>query len=118
MFKERLMNKKILLALVLLSAAGIAGVFAWPNGNPTYALPQTDGQIKFWQQGGFDFTDAFGTYRLAGTYRVSGDRLTVTFKKTNEKSLKELSGVTIVFRILSNGDLVDQSDKSTWVRID
>jgi hypothetical protein len=111
------MKKKILFVLALFSVVGMASVFAWPNGNPTYALPETNGQIKFWQQGIFDFTNAFGTYRAAGTYRVSGDRLTITFKQTNDKNLKELSGVTILFRILSNGDIVDQSDGSTWVLI-
>ena len=112
------MKKRAIFILALFAAVGIANVFAWPNGNPTYALPETDGQIKFWQQGIFDLTIAFGTYKSAGTYRVSGgDRLTITFRQLNEKHVKDLSGVTIVFRIKSNGDLVDQSDGSTWVRV-
>jgi hypothetical protein len=111
------MKKNVLFVLVLLLAVGIVSVFAWPDGNYVYAIPGVSGQMQFWVSGGVDLTASGDTVRQAASYRVSGDRLTVTFKNISVKGLRELSGVTIVFKILSNGDLVDQSGGTTWVRI-
>jgi len=112
------MRKKFLFVLALFFLVSTVSVFAWPGGNWTYAIPGLNAQIKFWVSGGFDLTSAGDTVRSAGNYRVSGDRLTITFKSISTKGLKDLSGVTVVFTILKNGDLVDQSDGTTWVRIE
>jgi hypothetical protein len=103
----------MLFVLVLLLAASIASVFAWPGGNWLYALPSTSHQIKFWVQGGIDLIAGGNTYNNAGNYRVSGERVTVTFR--NREELGILSGMTFVLRILSNNDL-DGGD-GIWVRI-
>ncbi|MDR1389492.1 MAG: hypothetical protein LBJ31_05890 [Treponema sp.] len=109
------MKRKIVaVALVLFLVVGIVAVFAIPGKtNCTYALPGMGYQMKFWVVGSsVDLTANGQFYRNAGNFRVSGDRVTVTFKNDMEGPL---AGVTFVLTILSNGDL-DGRD-GTWVEI-
>ncbi|MDR0403449.1 MAG: hypothetical protein LBH35_07680 [Treponema sp.] len=108
------MKKKVLVILALLLMLGAASVFAWPGGNWLYALPGSDFKIKFWVQGNIDLIADGKTHNNAGSYRASGERVTITFR--NREELGNLSGKTFVLRILSNNDL-DGGD-GTWVRID
>ena len=110
------MKKKILFVLVLLSVVGAVSVFAWSGGNNTYACPGTSVTLKFWAQGNVDISVEGNTWRSAGSYRVSGDRLTVTFKTTSDKGFSSISGVTCVFRIIDDETLRLQ-DGSMFVRI-
>jgi hypothetical protein len=107
-------KKKFGIAFVLFLVAGIV-VFATPGKSVcTYALPNSNYTIRFSTSPAiFDLTAGGSTYKSAGSFKVSGSRLIVTFK--NDSKLGSLSGVTFVLTILSNGDL-DGGD-GIWVEI-
>ena len=108
--------KRIFSVVILLFVIGMPIIFAWPGGNNTYACPGTSVTIKFWAQGVVDISVGGETWRNAGNYRVSGNRLTVTFKTTSEISFSTISGVTWAFNIIDDETLKLQ-DGSLYVRI-
>jgi hypothetical protein len=110
--------KKIMLFVSILFFVGSVSAFAWPDGNWEYAVPGTSVKLKFWVGGNNIVTASVDSYtwQNAGTYRVSGNRLTVTFRQTSDRAFSSLSGVTWVFTIRNNETLVLQ-DGSVFVRI-
>jgi hypothetical protein len=108
------MRKMVLFVSILFLVGGVS-VFAWPNGNSEYACPGTSVTLKFWVQGIVTASVEGNTWQNAATYRVSGNRLTVTFRATTDKAFKSVSGVTWVFTIKDNETLVLQ-DGSVFVR--
>ncbi|MCL1911596.1 MAG: hypothetical protein FWG13_05275 [Leptospirales bacterium] len=110
------MKKKMFISIFIL-AVGVAGAFAaWSGNNNTYACPGTSVTIKFNSNMSVDIKVEESRWTYAGTYRVSGDRLTITFKTTKDSAFSSISGVTWLFRIVNDETLLLQ-DGSTYVRI-
>jgi hypothetical protein len=116
--KRKGVMRKIVLFVSILFLVGGVSAFAWPNGNSEYAVPGTSVKLKFWVGGNNNVTVSSEgyTWQSAGTYRVSGNRLTVTFRTTSDRAFTSLSGVTWVFTIKNNDTLVLQ-DGSVFVKI-
>jgi hypothetical protein len=116
--KRKGVMRKIVLFVSILFLVGGVSAFAWPDGNWEYAVPGESVKLKFWVGGNNNVTASVDSYtwQNAGTYRVSGNRLTVTFRTTTDRAFKSLSDVTWVFTIKDNNTLVLQ-DGTIFVRI-
>jgi len=111
------MKKKVLFVLVLFMIIGIANVFADNFRTGTYALPGTDITMQFTgsSTGGRVILAYGGETWNAGTYSVDGERLILRLERTTNQAFRELSGLNLVLRIASNGDIYDGG--AQWVKI-